>query len=210
MPIDPDKLLAVIAGQVNDVDRRVREIEDASLVERIDGLTKTLNAVLHVVEALQPADPDEPMPVGYVPNWAILDREQAADVWAGLVDWCRTVLHPMYVRQHWRPCWYADGHARLRLELTWLWAYWRWAYEPQAPPSRAAEWHARWLPHIIGVIDEQLAQCGPKSKNLLAPKHDIPPGHHERDFADDEALGQWILEDCARRPEPKERRAENA
>ncbi|NUT46106.1 MAG: hypothetical protein HOV94_02130 [Saccharothrix sp.] len=212
MPIDPDKLLAHIAGDVRDLGRRVDGIEKAKLPEHLRDLTTTVQALVETVEALQPTDEDEPMPVGYVPNWAVLDRDQAAKVWADLVDWCRTVLHPMYASEIWRPCWYQ--HPRLRIELTWLWAAWRYSYEPKAPPTRAAEWHTRWWPHLAGVVADELKRCGLASDTLFQPVHPVParPDDYdedrhgwilgETDFADDEQLGRWIEADCARRPEP--------
>lgn len=213
MALDPERFLATLAGDVLDVARRVDAIEHAALPEQIEALGVTVTALFEAVDALRPPDEDAPLSVGYVPNWAVLDREQAAKVWADLVDWCRTVLHPMYAADIWRPCWYT--HPRLRIELTWLWANWRYSYDPKAPPNRAAEWHTRWWPHLSGVITEELKRCGPVSDTLLEPLDPVPPRPAdydeerdgwilgERDFADDEKLGQYIQRDCARRPEPK-------
>jgi hypothetical protein len=124
-----------------------------------------------------------------VPDWRSLDAQQASAQWRLLVDWCRNVLYLTYARPVWRPCWYR--HGQVVEELSTLCALWHWSHRKDAPPTRAGEWHARWWPHVHGVLKESFAQCGPSSVGKKV-RHTTDHLPSPTLFAHDEDLSGFI------------------
>ncbi|MCU4750285.1 hypothetical protein [Streptomyces sp. G-5] len=196
MQIDAGSLIADIAGKTARLELRQDQTE-AALEDLQEGATELSAQVrsLHALVAdLAPAEDEEEESSGkldpcQVPNWRTLDGEQTAKQWGVLIDWSRKVLYPTYARQHWRPCWYL--HWSVVEELSALCAVWHWSYRKDAPPTRAAEWHARWWPHTRGVLDATFKRCGPEKPGATL-RHALPKGIDANLFADDEALSSFI------------------
>lgn len=208
MNITPESLLLKLAEDLSGLRGRVSAIEEQDLLGAIGELQEALDRIVEEVSKLQPPEEEEEESKGpgTAPNWAAVDQEQAKVLWEWLIEWCATVLHPMYALDVWRPCWYA--HPRLRIELTWLCAYWHWAYEKTAPPTRAAEWHARWWTHVRDVMKRELANCGHQVPDRKM-EHVVPDTQDEADFSDDD-MRPYVAEHVARRPLPKKKKKQPA
>jgi hypothetical protein len=206
MRLDPETLLTNLIGELSDMRGRVTTLEEQDLPATLDGLKATLTGIVEAVEKLQPVDEDSADGPGTAPDWTQVDQEEARELWEWLLKWCGGVLYPMYGSPVWRPCWYR--HPQLRVELTWLCAYWFWAYEKTAPPTRAAEWHSRWWPHVKKVMQEELAQCGHDAGDPdRVMKHAVPPEQSENDFVDSqEQLDAVVEAHIARRPAPEKKK----
>jgi hypothetical protein len=258
MALNPELLLLELSKDLGDAKRRLELLEQLKLAENLGQLKEELKAITAYLQALAAQDEEDEEPErlnpAVVPDWRTLTADQAGDWWEVLVHWCREVLYPTYayIAHVWRPCWYK--HPQVVEELTWLCAYWHWAYQSKgAPPSRASDWHTRAWPHVrqqlevlfercfvpegslstgrpahrqpseqdptVGLTPEQRHQLAEweaasrarmeaararsgqaldQVKVNVAPRHALQRGH-DRDFADDEDLGQFILADIAER-----------
>ncbi|MFF4607777.1 hypothetical protein ACFY12_34190 [Streptomyces sp. NPDC001339] len=210
MAITPEKMLTGLVGDVAVLDNRVKELEGKDPSSSITGIHEALADIMEKIAKLEEKAPEEQAPP--TPNWATADQERARELWDWLIKWCRETLYPMYASEHWRPCWYE--HPQLRIQLTWLAHFHDWAYEPKAPPTRAAEWHARWWPFIRDnilsptVLNSELFRCGHKvtDRKML---HEVPIGADEAAF-EDGGLDDYVKEFVERRPkkEPKEKKGD--
>ncbi|MEV5348950.1 hypothetical protein [Streptomyces achromogenes] len=202
MAISPEKMLAELVGNVAvlkenlaALTERVGEVEKKDPSTSIAGIHEALADIMESIEELRTTEEETGPPP--TPNWAKADQEEARRLWKWLTEWCRTTLYPMYAQEHWRPCWYE--HPQLRIQLTWLAHFHDWAYEPKAPPTRAAEWHLRWWPQLRDqVLVPELRGCGHKDADRVM-LHEIPVGEDETAF-EDGGLDDYITEFVARRP----------
>lgn len=195
---------STLTNGLADTVARLEALEGQELDDAIAGLRKLLGEVAEQVQKLQDAaeaaeeESDGP---GTAPDWRNLDKEQCRELWDWLCNWCSRVLLPVYAQEVWRPCWYR--HQQVRIQLTWLAAYYEWSYEKTAPPTRAAEWHMRWWPSIEKFLKKELQKCGHPG-DVHDPLHEIAPDLAYEDFADD-GLAAWIDKDVARRPDPEKK-----
>lgn len=222
MKLDPAEMLLGLARDLSEtrttltagmenVVERLEALEGAEYDDAIAGLRRLLGDVVVSVEKLQAKDEEEePEGPGTAPDWTNLDKEQCRELWDWLLLWCGKILLPVYARGVWRPCWFR--HQQLRIQLTWLCAYWHWSYEKTAPPTRAAEWHVRWWPAIEKFMKDELKECGYVSDSLRDPLHEIPQHGDDaleyEDFAD-HGLTAWVDADVARRPDPEKKRSKS-
>ncbi|MGO4417196.1 hypothetical protein AB4Z54_00065 [Streptomyces sp. MCAF7] len=199
---------STLTNGLADAVARLEALEGAEYDDAIAGLRKLLGELSEAVQKLQETEEDpEPEGPGTAPDWTSLDKEQCQELWDWLLTWCGKVLHPVYAREVWRPCWFR--HQQLRIQLTWLCAYWHWSYEKTAPPTRAAEWHMRWWPAIEKFMKDELKECGYVSESLRDPVHEIPQhGDDALDYDDfaDHGLMDWVAKDVARRPDPPKKK----
>ncbi|MFJ2561264.1 MULTISPECIES: hypothetical protein [Streptomyces] len=218
MKLEPSEMLLALARDLSEtrttltsgmenVVERLEALEGAEYDDAISGLRKLLGDLSEAVQKLQEKEEEpEPEGPGTAPNWTNLDKEQCQELWDWLLTWCGKILLPVYAREVWRPCWFR--HQQLRIQLTWLCAYWHWSYEKTAPPTRAAEWHMRWWPAIEKFMKDELKECGYVSESLRDPVHEIPQDGDDAlaydDFAD-HGLMDWVAKDVARRPDPPEK-----
>jgi hypothetical protein len=205
--LSPETLLTTLIGDLAEVRGRVTALEEQELLDAINGLKRTLGEIVDAVDKLQTQEEesgdDGP---GTAPDWTSVDQDQARELWDWLLEWSQNKLYPMYALEVWRPCWYR--HPRIRVELTWLCAYWHWSYEKTAPPTRAAEWHARWWPHVEGIMVKQLARCGHADEDRGDLKHEVPADQAEDDFMDSaEQLREFVEAHIARRPPAEKKTA---
>lgn len=216
MAITPEKMLTGLAGELALLTNRVQELEGKDPTSSISGIYQALADFKDKIEKLEEKAPEEQAPP--TPNWATADQERAQELWDWLITWCRETLYPMYAYEHWRPtahtywrpCWYE--HPQVRIQLTWLAHFHDWAYEPKAPPTRAAEWHARWWPFIrdsilnSAVPGSEFHGCGHRvsDRKML---HEVPLRADENAF-EDGGLDEYVEEFVKRRPkkEPKEKK----
>ncbi|GAA2836776.1 hypothetical protein ACFQ0M_48810 [Kitasatospora aburaviensis] len=171
MALDPERMLSHLMGDVAVLRKRLDGLDELEVPERLamldQGLRQVVEQISHVGQLLQelqeePEEPEEDFDPTAVRDFLTLNQEEAEATWKWLVDWLRKVLRPAYLgagaNSPWRPCWYQ--HRRVLLELIWAAAFWHWSYAKGAPPSRAAEWHTRWLPHLETFLAKQFAGCG--------------------------------------------------
>ncbi len=170
MALDAEKVLSTLVGDVAVLRSRVEGFEALDVNDRLQLLDQGLLQLVDQMgtiarmldEAQQEKEETEPeFDPTKVPDFLSLNQKQAAEVWEWLVTWCLTVLRRVYLGPRsgvWRPCWYQ--HRRVVIELIWACAFWHWSYAEGAPPSRAAEWHTRWLPHLQEFLAKQFAPCG--------------------------------------------------
>ena len=75
-----------------------------------------------------------------------------------------------------KPCWYRHPLAVDQLAACYL--AWSAAYLEDALPTAPAEWHDRWFPHLMRLVDADTKAC-------TARKHDegeeLAPSVHERE-----------------------------
>lgn len=221
MKLEPGDMLLALARDISEtrttlnsgleeVVGRLKTLEGAEFGDAIAGLRKLLGDVVVAVQELQaePEEEEEQEGPGTAPDWTSLDKEQCEELWDWLLTWCGKILLPVYARDVWRPCWYR--HQRLRIQLTWLCAYWHWSYQKTAPPTRAAEWHTRWWPAVEKFMAKELQDCGYASESLREPLHAIPHDGGDAlaydDFAD-HGLTDWVAKDIARRPDPEKKQS---
>ncbi|MQY15173.1 hypothetical protein SRB5_53510 [Streptomyces sp. RB5] len=199
MALTSEELLHRLIEDLVSVRTRVKTLEEADASTRLDTLTTRIGTLTEQIAHLQPPeDNDSPTP-GEVPDWTTMTQDQTRAAWTWLIDWCATVLHPMYATDIWRPCWYE--HPRLRMELTWLAAHWDWSRTRKAPPTRTAEWHARWWPHVEQVMRRELAKCGHPTEILREPLHPVAPEANPTEFVDSTAsLQEYVNLHVKRRP----------
>ncbi|MFF0430322.1 hypothetical protein ACFYUJ_38920 [Streptomyces sp. NPDC004520] len=194
-----------LSNGLEDVVSRLEELEGLDIPDAISGLRKVIGEIAVGLQALQAAaeeeEEEESEGPGTAPDWRSVDKEQCRELWDWLCNWCSRVLLPVYAQEVWKPCWYR--HAPLRIQLTWLCAYYEWSYEKHAPPTRAAEWHMRWWPSMEKVIKKELANCG-HAGDVHDPVHEIPGEMAYEEFADG-GLAEWIDRDVARRPDPEKK-----
>ncbi|PJN21114.1 hypothetical protein CG736_34795, partial [Kitasatospora sp. CB02891] len=171
-------------------------------------------------------DEEEEFDPSQVPDFLSLTQEDAEVTWKWLIKWAGEVLRPNYLggrRSPWRPCWYL--HRRVVLELIWCCACWHWAYSvKKAPPSRAADWATRWLPHLEAFLAKHLEPCGAgetytvggksvarlhrhPEKYAAAFAYPYSPDHQPEPWETDPErprpltpLGELVAMDIARRP----------
>ncbi|MEU5547178.1 hypothetical protein AB0G85_33180 [Streptomyces sioyaensis] len=224
MQLDPMEMLLRLTGDLSNVNGRVKTLEEqqvaaalAAFEEKmatsVGGLEEQLAAVVAVIQQMQAEPEEEPSDgPGTAPNWNDVNQDQARELWDWLTSWCQNVLWPTYAQSVWKPCWYR--HQQVRIQLTWLCAYWHWAYEQHAPPTRAAEWHVRWWPHVEQVLKKELKECGYPSDNLPKPRHPVPvpvadsaapPAPFSIDDFVDHRFFERVEKDIARRPEAEKK-----
>ncbi|MEV8590891.1 hypothetical protein AB0424_28525 [Streptomyces sp. NPDC051180] len=206
MAIQPERMLTVLAGDLavlkegfGALVERIGKLEGKDPSTSIAGIHEALADILESIEELRPGSEEEDGPPP-TPNWATADQDRARELWKWLTDWCRSTLHPMYAREHWRPCWYE--HPQLRIQLTWLAHFHDWAYEPKAPPPRAAEWHLRWWPQLRDqILIPEFEGCGHKdaSKADRVMLHEVPIEEDQMAF-EDGGLHEYIDEFVKLRP----------
>jgi hypothetical protein len=83
------------------------------------------------------APPSVPWPL----RWPDLDREQAAQVWAWLIDWTAWMVERYQLAEEIPACW--PQHPPLIEELAALAAAWHDAYDESAPADAPLQWHER-------------------------------------------------------------------
>ncbi|MFJ8957337.1 hypothetical protein ACIRO1_45330 [Streptomyces sp. NPDC102381] len=207
MAITPEKMLTGLVGEVALLDDRVTKLEGKDPSSSIAGIHEALADIMAKIEKLEEKPKEEQAPP--TPDWTTADQDRARELWDWLIKWCRETLYPMYAREYWRPCWYE--HPQLRIQLTWLAHFHDWSREPKAPPTRAAEWHARWWPFVrdsvLGpsVPNSELFRCGHKVEDRTM-LHAVP-AHEDETAFEDGGLDSYVEEFIARRPkkEPKKK-----
>ncbi|MEY9961514.1 hypothetical protein [Streptacidiphilus sp. MAP5-52] len=158
--MEAEKLLAILAGDLAGHKTRLEALESLKLSDLREQVGRMTDLLIELTAQKEEEVPEEEEwdPTA-VPDWRTMNREDAREAWTTLVAWCRDVLYPTYCNPTiWRPCWYQ--HARIREELTWLCAHWHWSYKVKgAPPTRAAEWHARWWPYVRPLLKDGFTGC---------------------------------------------------
>jgi hypothetical protein len=109
------------------------------------------------------------------PYWLpSLKGERAERAWRVLGQWVTDVVVGRYQRSI-KPCWYRHPLAVDVLAACYL--AWSAAYNEEAVPTAPAEWHDRWFPHLMRLVDADTKAC-------RAQKHEAdeePPSVHEQD-----------------------------
>ena len=94
-----------------------------------------------------------------LPCWVDLDQAGAAGAWEQLHMWVGDVLLVRYPRiaetRLLPPCWYR--HPETVEQLSWLHVTWCHAFRnSELAPTAAAEWHVRYLEHVISWLGQHL------------------------------------------------------
>ena len=85
------------------------------------------------------------------------DAEAAARVLGRLADWLRAV-YLQYRGAELVECWY--WHPDVVAELLALYVAWLAAYDDEASPTAAVDWHDRHRPGVVGRVTKALMGCG--------------------------------------------------
>lgn len=194
----------------------------AKLLSTLEGTVKSLvssvNQLGKAVAELQPTEDGD----SALWDWVNMDQVQATKAWNTLYPWVHGVLGGWYdrvganqqikqnmdrgrggdVRQRIPECW--PAHMDVVIELSWLYQEWHRLYETaDGTPARAGDWHARYLPGLLGRIRTQstAAQCLNRHTSL----EDKDPYTRPRDgVVEPFEAKQHILADIQRRKRPGE------
>lgn len=138
--------------------RRLADEAAGLLTEALPHLEETANGLLELrgrVDALSSELAAAPKVTAVC--WPALPAEEADEVWGLLAGWISEVLGPFYrlTRGELPDCW--AQHPDAVLELVWLHASYRDAFEDgNGRPGAAAEWHTRWRPAALAAVAEAI------------------------------------------------------
>lgn len=185
-------LLGEVDGLRSGLHALVREPDPADESDPGGDIPRLREAVVHLAADVSSLLRDtESLPS--LPCWVDLDAEAAGKAWQLLHDWVRDVLLVRYPRITERellpPCWYR--HPEAVEQLSWLHITWCHAYRnPDLPPTAAAEWHVRWLEHVLSWL---------KSNMSCANGHE-EDGVDTAPQAVDDGFAAFVRADVADRP----------
>jgi hypothetical protein len=190
--------VAHLATQVSQLANRVDEL--AAKIAGVDGMYNTVELLSEGIADLAQqltAMSDATGPAEAIrPCWfPSLDATTAQQVWKSLGEWVMTVLVERYQRDI-KPCWYR--HPRTVDVLAALYLAWKAAYALDGFPTAPAEWHDRWFPHLIRLVEADTKGCGHRHRvdEDLQPIL-LEPGRAEQAASDFQA---FVDEDVSRRP----------
>jgi hypothetical protein len=113
-------------------------------------------------------------------TWRSLTGAAAARQWHELAEWVGWVRGRYPLARQIPPCWWR--HPELVEELTALWLAWKDAYATKhAHLAAPADWHARWLPDLLGRIG-----AGGWNIGCEGVHKDLVPGLYDARRVDDE------------------------
>jgi hypothetical protein len=174
-PGDPVARLATevasLRRTVSDLTTKVGDVEQvrATVEELSEGVADLASRVTKLVSS--PSLDRRPRPY-WLPA---LRGERAERAWRELGQWVEDVVVGRYQRSV-KPCWYRHSLAVDQLAACYL--SWSAAYLEDAVPTAPAEWHDRWFPHLMRLVDADTKAC-------TARKHeggeDLAPSVHDRE-----------------------------
>jgi hypothetical protein len=152
--------LAEKAGDVEGLRENVDELGDgvADLASRVTQLVSSPSLGAHARPYWLPA----------------LEGERAERAWRELGQWIEDVVVGRYQRSV-KPCWFRHPLAVDQLAACYL--TWSAAYQEDALPSAPAEWHDRWFPHLMRLVDADTKACKARKHEI---DEELAPSVHDR------------------------------
>jgi hypothetical protein len=175
-PGDPVARLAI---EVASLRRGVSELGDK--VSGVEDLRRELEALGEGVADLaarvtrlvgSPSLDTKPRPY-WLPS---LQGERAEQAWRVLGKWVEDVVVGRYQHSI-KPCWYR--HALAVDVLTACYFAWSAAYHEEAVATAPAEWHDRWFPHLMRLVDADTKPCKTRKHE---PDEEQPSVHDHAEF----------------------------
>jgi hypothetical protein len=163
--------VASLRREVAGLGEKVRDVEGVR--QTVDDLSEGVADLAERVTRLvsSPSTDARPRPY-WLPS---LKGERAEQAWRELGQWVEDVVVGRYQRSV-KPCWYRHALAVDQLAACYL--AWSAAYLEDALPTAPAEWHDRWFPHLMRLVDADTKAC-------TARKHetgeDLSPSVHQRE-----------------------------
>jgi hypothetical protein len=163
--------VASLRREVADLSSKAGDVE--GLRQNVDDLSGGVADLAERVTRLigSPSLDARPRPF-WLPS---LQGERAEHAWRVLGRWVEEVVVNRYQRSV-KPCWYRHSLAVDQLAACYL--AWSAAYLEDALPTAPAEWHDRWFPHLMRLVDADTKAC-------TASKHeageDLAPSVHQRE-----------------------------
>jgi hypothetical protein len=169
-PGDP---VARLATEVASLRREVADL--AAKVGDVDELSEGVADLASRVTALvgTPSLDTRPRPY-WLPS---LEGERAQRAWRELGRWVEDVVVGRYQRSV-KPCWYRHPLAVDQLAACYL--AWSTAYLEDALPTAPAEWHDRWFPHLMRLVDADTKAC--KARKHEVDEELTPSVHDGEEF----------------------------
>ena len=150
--------VADLAQKVGDVEAMRQNVDELS-----GGVTDLAERVTRLISS--PSLDARPRPY-WLPA---LQGERAERAWRELGHWIEDVVVGRYQRSV-KPCWYRHPLAVDQLAACYL--TWSAAYLEDAVSTAPAEWHDRWFPHLMRLVDADTKACTAKrheADDELAP-----------------------------------------
>jgi hypothetical protein len=149
--------LAGLARTLEALEHRVAEL--APVAKRVDELAATVGQLAQVTLGAQTAKEDRISKVA--PSWLDIDHESpsrfaADDILARLTPWVGGI-YLRYSDAKLPDCWL--WHPDVVEELICLHAAWLAAYDRDAQPSAASDWHERQRPGVLGRVKTYAGFC---------------------------------------------------
>jgi hypothetical protein len=149
------RLAADVASLRREVAGLTEKVGDAEkLRENLDELAAGVADLASRVSRLVSAPSMDARPRPY---WLpALEGERAERAWRTLGGWVRDVVVGRYQHSV-KPCWYRHPLAVDVLAACYL--TWSAAYNEDAVPTAPAEFHDRWFPHLMRLVDADTKAC---------------------------------------------------
>jgi X-X-X-Leu-X-X-Gly heptad repeat protein len=172
-PGDPVARLATEVASlrrgVTDLSTKVDDVEQ--LRANVDQLSEGVADLASRVSRLVSSPSLEAQPRPY---WlAALQGERLERAWRELAQWVEDVVVGRYQRSV-KPCWYR--HALAVDVLAACYMAWSAAYLEEAVPTAPAEWHDRWFPHLMRLVDADTKACKARKHEV---DEELAPSMHE-------------------------------
>jgi hypothetical protein len=155
--------VAVLREQTGDVSKVRQELDELG-----EGVADLASRVSRLVSS--PSMDGRPRPY-WLPA---LEGEAAERAWRVLGGWVSDVVVGRYQHSV-KPCWYR--HPLAVDILTACYLAWSAAYNEQAAATAPAEFHDRWFPHLMRLVDADTKAC--KARKHEADE-ELTPSVHER------------------------------
>jgi Domain of unknown function (DUF4913) len=155
--------VADLAQKVGDVEAMRQNVDELS-----GGVADLAERVTRLISS--PSLDGRPRPY-WLPSLRV---EQAEQAWRTLGQWVEEVVVSRYQRSV-KPCWYRHALAVDSLAACYL--AWSAAYQGDALPTAPAEWHDRWFPHLMRLVDGDTKACKTRQHEV---DEELTPSVHER------------------------------
>jgi hypothetical protein len=156
--------VAGLAEKVGDVEGLRQDVDELG-----GGVADLASRVTRLVDS--PTLDVRPRPY-WLPS---LQGEHAEQAWRPLGQWIEDVVVGRYQRSV-KPCWFRHPLAVDILAACYL--AWLGAYQKDALLTAPAEWHDRWFPHLMRLVEADTKACSMRKHQV---DEELTPSVHQRE-----------------------------